>query len=314
MKKVCFLPIILTLFLQKTNAKNIVDSYFHFQEKRLIRKGFNEINNGLIKDSIHAYFYNKHGKKPLIVLVHGFGASALVQWSKTALVLSDKFNVLVPDLMYHGKSKGNETNYSVYYQAEKLVELIKKYAAEQNIVLIGNSYGGMVCTLAENILGKNVSKLILYDALTTTYGNEDITNAEKHFKVNSLLQILSPKNNDELNKTLEVVYGKNIFIPRWIRKQIILHYFDVYRKWHKLVFEQINHDKNQLQSTDYNADKIYFIWGSKDFLIPESCGRKLMEKHQVNTNRFYFYPKGAHAFNMQNNKLFCKMVEEIINQ
>ena len=86
-------------------------------------------------------------KKPVILLVHGFGCS-LVYWRETVKALSQAgFTVYSMDLLGHGKSAKPTENvtYSTNLWAQQLDDFCSDNLCEDNdIVLIGNSIGSII--------------------------------------------------------------------------------------------------------------------------------------------------------------------------
>ncbi len=111
--------------------------------------------------------------RPVILLVHGIAGNA-AQWDAVIPALAERFTVVAPDLLGHGRSAKPRTDYSLGAYAVGLRDLL--YALElERATLVGHSLGGGVAmqfayaypTMCERLvlissggLGKHVSGLL----------------------------------------------------------------------------------------------------------------------------------------------------------
>lgn len=113
-------------------------------------------------------FYEEKGKGSPVLLIHGFGASTYT-WRHIAPELAQNHRVIAVDLKGFGQSdKPFDEHYSVFDQADLLIDLI---AAQdlRDLTLIGHSFGGgvaLVLALSDDprIKGR-ISKLVLLDTI-----------------------------------------------------------------------------------------------------------------------------------------------------
>ena len=103
------------------------------QEKYVVRK---------VK-TIHYFTTAINPTHQTIVLLHGFGADAKLQWTKTAKILSKKYNVIFIDLAFHGKTKSSIINNSnlhldlfpIHYSIGKKHLLMRKHLFEFDYIV-----------------------------------------------------------------------------------------------------------------------------------------------------------------------------------
>jgi pimeloyl-ACP methyl ester carboxylesterase len=98
---------------------------------------------------------------PLMVCVHGLGGSA-VNWSAFAPLLTDSYRVLAPDLAGHGLTQSHGRDTSVAANRMLLHRFVEAMANEP-VVLVGNSMGGMISLLEATAAAQAVSSLVLID-------------------------------------------------------------------------------------------------------------------------------------------------------
>ena len=108
--------------------------------------GLEEKSLALPDGEIRYYENQQEGKKPTVLLIHGFAAYK-ENWLRFARPLKDDFHVIALDLPGHGKSfKNPEYVYSLTNQAKWVNQFLS--ALEINKVHIaGNSMGGAISTL-----------------------------------------------------------------------------------------------------------------------------------------------------------------------
>ena len=113
-------------------------------------------------------FYEEKGKGSPVLLIHGFGASTYT-WRHIAPELARNHRVIAVDLKGFGQSdKPFDERYSVYDQAELLVQLIEEKDL-RDLTLVGHSYGGGIALLlaleADGRLEGRISRLVLLDSI-----------------------------------------------------------------------------------------------------------------------------------------------------
>ena len=98
--------------------------------------------------------------EPLVVLVHGLGASSAV-WRPVADALTRRgLRVLSPDLLGFGRSRGIGTHFHLDDQAAAVSRLVAAHAAGP-VVLVGHSYGAAVAAAAAAERPELFSRLVL---------------------------------------------------------------------------------------------------------------------------------------------------------
>jgi pimeloyl-ACP methyl ester carboxylesterase len=113
-------------------------------------------------------FFEDKGEGPPVLLIHGFGTSTFT-WRHVAPQLARHHRVIAVDLKGFGQSdKPFDDRYSVFDQAQLLIQLIEKEDLH-NLTIIGHSYGGGVALVlalhADTRLKGRISKLVLLDTI-----------------------------------------------------------------------------------------------------------------------------------------------------
>jgi pimeloyl-ACP methyl ester carboxylesterase len=104
---------------------------------------------------------------PLLLLVHGMRDHAR-SWDWIARALRDRWHIVAPDLRGHGDSQWSvDGAYHHAYNVLDVADLVDTLGQEQ-VVILGHSFGGNVCGRYASIFPQRVSKLVLVDGLGPT--------------------------------------------------------------------------------------------------------------------------------------------------
>src|ERR671923_1730441 len=90
----------------------------------------------------HEVSYRVAGEGPLVVLVHGIAGSS-EQWDAVARLLAERYTVLAPDLLGHGRSAKPRGDYSLGAYAVSIRDLLIALGHRRGTV-VGHSLGGGV--------------------------------------------------------------------------------------------------------------------------------------------------------------------------
>src|SRR6201997_4113675 len=114
--------------------------------------------------TIHGYkrAYRIAGSGPAILLIHGIGDNSTT-WSTVQTKLAQRFTVIAPDLLGHGKSDKPRADYSVAAYANGMRDLLSVLDID-NVTVIGHSLGGGVAMQFAYQFPQLVDRLILVSA------------------------------------------------------------------------------------------------------------------------------------------------------
>lgn len=88
----------------------------------------------------HALVYT--GQGPAVLLIHGIGDSSDT-WRDVIPTLAQRYTVIAPDLLGHGRSERPRADYSVAAYANGIRDMLKLLAIER-VTVVGHSLGGGV--------------------------------------------------------------------------------------------------------------------------------------------------------------------------
>lgn len=114
--------------------------------------------------TIHGYrrAYRVAGSGPAILLIHGIGDNSTT-WETVQSKLAQRFTVIAPDLLGHGKSDKPRADYSVAAYANGMRDLLSVLDID-HVTVIGHSLGGGVAMQFAYQFPQLVDRLILVGA------------------------------------------------------------------------------------------------------------------------------------------------------
>src|ERR1044072_1523066 len=91
--------------------------------------------------TIHGYrrAYRVAGSGPAILLIHGIGDNSTT-WSTIQSKFAQRFTVIAPDLLGHGKSDKPRADYSLGGYANGMRDLLTVLGIER-VTVVGHSFG-----------------------------------------------------------------------------------------------------------------------------------------------------------------------------
>lgn len=123
-----------------------------------------DVSPSLHYRTIHGYrrAYRIAGSGPAILLIHGIGDNSTT-WSTVQTMLAQRFTVIAPDLLGHGKSDKPRADYSVAAYANGMRDLLSVLDVER-VTVVGHSLGGGVAMQFAYQFPQLVDRLILVGA------------------------------------------------------------------------------------------------------------------------------------------------------
>jgi pimeloyl-ACP methyl ester carboxylesterase len=250
-------------------------------------------------------------KKQTLLLIHGYQGGAVAQWSPNIEELSKHFNIIAPDLNCHG-STYVRSDFSIEMQVDLLNELLlinKEKWANENLIVIGSSYGGLVGARFAEKYSEKVKAYVSYDGLTGCFNKAFTDSIAMSVGAKDAIALLNPTTGKELKKLASL--EKPVRLPSFVLNQVAEQHFKVRRLSKIALLEYLNNHEAELNNHTFQWNcPVYLVWGENDKIIPISTANCLKQKYQIPDDRVFIYPKAGHILNMQNPKAFNKWVIE----
>lgn len=297
-------------FCSSCNFLKLVDRK---QEQRFYKEEIPlyKIRNAGVVHAVH--YANKQRQK--VMLVHGYGASGISQYYRSALLLNEQYDVILPDLLYCGKSVGDGKDFSIDAQVGHLKLILDTLEIREPVVLIGNSYGGIVSAYFAEKYPSYVSKLVIYDAPVSNYTSAYADSLARTLEVPSLKELVAPTTIRENKVSLDLIFYDQPFIPRFLRRQMLKYGTIPARPVQLKLLDELIEKEAEMNAHKFTwTMPVYVCWGEFDQLIPMSTCMGIMRRYALPADHLHIFPKAAHAANVEYPEEFADYVKSIITR
>ncbi len=287
---------------------------FKIQEKKVVKHIHKFLKGDTLlqtsKAIIHLHYSTKPNK-PYLLMIHGMGVNGRTNWYKQIKALSKHYNLLIPDLIYFGESTSKEENYSVEFQAEQLHEALVKMNVNNNIHVMGFSYGGLTASVYNQLYSEEVDKLVIIDAPVKFYSAAMSDSLAKVNNVKNIASMLVPENKIEFKAMMKAAVKRPFPTTNRFKRKFIAHVFTPDRE---VRIKQINylmqHQATYKNYTYHFEDtKVLLLWGAKDGIVPLQVGKEL-NKHFASTTQLRVFKTAKHDATFSYSR---KLNKEVIN-
>ncbi len=270
--------------------------------RKLERRGVRSETVLLGDANIH---YWEGGEGPPVVLLHGFGASALWQWHEQVGPLARNHRVIVPDLLWFGNSWSKRRDFSIDHQIATVVALLDHLGIEQ-ADFVGISYGGIVAHELAAAHSERVRRLALLDSPGRTYTAEDHAAMLERFAVANIGELLVPDKPEDVKVLLELGYHKPPKTPRWVQSQVLdVMYSDFREEKLLLLSTLLEHLDNLDERPGRVTHETLLIWGENDPVFPLEIGKRL-EAEMEGRATLRVVERARHAPNLEHGELVAR--------
>ncbi len=289
---------------------NVARIHSRVCEKRLVRNGFEQ---HVFVDSTgpHAVWSNG-ARNDKVLLLHGYSGTGKLQWSRTAAVLATDHQVIMPDLLCHGKSTTTWHGQNMEAQVAHVLLLLDSLHISDPVTVVGNSYGGGVAAFLAEKYPQRVKKLVVYDGLLSDYSKHMADSLAVSVGAADIMDVLGNTSYKALRKGIKLSLYRNPPIPGFMLKQIYNVNVAAYRPAQvTLLLDLMAHEERYIDKQFNWPMPVYFIWGERDELIPNSVCHKVMQRNQIPEDHLTIIPRTGHVANLEQPKEFDKALREI---
>jgi len=155
------------------------------------------------------------GNGPPVVLLHGFGASALWQWYPQVPALARRLTLILPDLLFFGRSTTESADRSIRFQAEAVLRLASHFHVE-TFDVVGLSYGGFVALAAAGQAPDRVRRICLAGSPGYAMLPEDHEALLERFGVPHVRNLLLPCGASGVRQLIRIAWHRPPYVPEFI--------------------------------------------------------------------------------------------------
>jgi pimeloyl-ACP methyl ester carboxylesterase len=243
----------------------------------------------------------KRGTTPLLLL-HGFGGTALYQWQHQMEAFAEERAVVVPDLLWFGESVSTSDDPSLEHQRRAVEALLDEVGAAQ-VDVVGLSYGGFVAlALAQAVPGR-VRSLTLVDSPGPAWSRERHQAMLERFGVERAAQLFVPKRPEDIDVLLALAVSDPPSVPRFAAREVIRTYYDPHRAALVRLLDHLEANLDVLVNAPAPVGiRSCVIWGADDPVFepevaPRLAGRLGAELRMLAGARHLSSADAPEAFN-----------------
>ena len=292
-------------------ACNVARIHSRVCEKRLVRNGFEQY---VFVDSTgpHAVWSNGAGNDE-VLLLHGYSGTGKLQWSRTAALLAADHHVIIPDLLCHGKSTTTWYGGNMDAQVAHVALLLDSLHISAPVTVVGNSYGGGVAAYLAEEHPQRVKKLVVYDGLLSDYSKHMADSLAVTVGAADIMDVLGNTTYKALRYGIKLSLYRNPPLPGCVLKQIYKVDIAPYRPAQvTLLNDLMSHEERYVDKQFNWPMPVYFIWGERDELIPNSVCHKVMLRNNIPDDHLTIVPRTGHVANLERPKEFDRVLRQIL--
>ncbi|GAB3521700.1 alpha/beta fold hydrolase [Photobacterium alginatilyticum] len=245
--------------------------------------------------------------KPLLLL-HGFGGTAISTWKKEMLELNKDYMVIAPDLAWFGDSHSNGTP-NLTTQTDAVWQIIDSLNIEK-INVAGISYGGFV-TYNMMLSPERIDKSVIIASPGPLFNDDDLSQLCMRANVEKPEDLFVPQNSNEVRRLFDYVFVDKKRMPDFVADQIYLSYFAPWRSEKKQLIQSLVSDRERISK--YPANQLpqsMLIWGDSDQIFPLDNGIKLSE---YMSSSLVVIPNTGHGVTNEQPELVTKLLKSFLS-
>jgi len=219
------------------------------------------------------YWDSGQRDRQTVLLIHGFGASAIWQWHHQATALAKNYRVVVPDLLWFGGSTSPD-RFAIDDQVAMLAALLDHLKIERAHV-VGISYGGLVALELAGQQPQRVTHVVIADSPGHVYTWTDYRVLCTRFGVMDFGEVLVPEDEVGVERLLDLAYHDAPWVPGWAARQILEQLYGTHREEKKKLLQAAlsEIDKPRVWTTISSPGLL--VWGRDDPVFPLAIGERL---------------------------------------
>ncbi|KAF7028048.1 hypothetical protein CFC21_040025 [Triticum aestivum] len=260
----------------------------------------------------------QRGRRPVVVLIHGFGPDPTWQWASQVGPLSKHFDLIVPTLLFFGASTTRAPGRSDAFQAAAIAKLLASdhlAAGDGRVVhVVGTSYGGLVAYHLARALQQGggawtVGKVAVCSS-DLAKGPEDDRALAAKGGVADVTELMVPADTKALRRLMDIcAHGPPKYLPECLARDLLRKCFAVQREGKIELIKGIA-SGHGFQITPL-PQEVLIVWGEFDQIFPVAKAHKVKEKlGEKATVRII--PNTGHLPQQEDSKLFNQILLDFL--
>lgn len=237
-----------------------------------------DLQGRLVRAGEHQVFVWEGGashEKPPVLLIHGFGASGVWQWSAQVADLVRDRRVVMPDLLWFGATQPAGRDFSLLAQVQMMSDLLKALKLEK-VDVVGMSYGGLVAYELAARQPEHVGRLVLIDTPGRAYTAADYDALLKRVGTDDLATVLVPRDVAGVDRLLELAYEQPPYAPWFAKAQALDALYSAHRAEQVEVLHSMLAELTRISELPGAVTApTLVLWGRNDPIFPLEVGERL---------------------------------------
>lgn len=251
--------------------------------------------------------------KPKLMLVHGITSSSAM-WSGNVQGLAQHFDLVVPDLIGHGRSTTAWSGSSVDLQVAHLVNILDSLGVPGPVYVVGNSYGGAISANFAEQHPHRTKALVICDGPASDYTSAIADSVARSRGADGIAGLFTPTNKDEMYRLLAVAMNEPPKVPGFARKQLFKKYQSHQAVYLGLLQDLLKNEQRYAQKRYLWTMPVYVLWGEGDKLIPPFVGRGIAARNELPADHLIMMPNAGHATNVEQPVAFNEHLIRVLKE
>jgi len=254
-----------------------------------------------VGDATVSYWVGGEGDP--VLLLHGFGASAIWQWHGQVEAIAKRYRVIIPDLLWFGGSSSTARDFTLDHQVRAMIGLLDQEGASQAHV-VGISYGGLVAYQLASTHPERVARVVLADTPGRVYEGEDLVKLRRRFGVERVADLLIPSGPEGVERLLEIAYYDPPYTPSGVLENVLEEFYSDGREEQAQLLGSVIGQMDELRAAPdgYDAETLV-VWGREDRIFPLEIGLRLTA-HLGDRAEMVVIDEARHAPNVEHPERF----------
>lgn len=215
------------------------------------------------------------GKGPAVVLLHGFGGNAKIQWYDNVGALAETYRVVMPNLVYFGGSTAKKSDYTLDMQA-RVIDQLLEHLKIPKAHMVGVSLGGLVAFNVATNHPRRVDKLVLIDSPGAVFNQADYQRLLESYAAKQLSDVLLPQSPEEVRRIFRIAYYRPPMVPGFLLDDLYEDLFVPQREEQERFAKYLEDNIVPLGKRTYRKHQpTLIVWGDHDILFPIDIAKRL---------------------------------------
>lgn len=210
-----------------------------------------------------------------MLLLHGFGASAIWQWHDQLGDFAAAHDVVMPDLLGFGDSSSPGADPSLDRQVAVMIGVLDDLGLAR-VDVVGISYGGLVAYSLAAQHPDRVRRLVLVATPGHAWSSAEQRALLQRFGARTSTELFVPTSVAGIRTLVGIASSQPPRVPAWAARQAIASLYDPHRADQIALLEHLEEDVDRMASglARPRAPSLV-VWGADDPVFPIAVGRRL---------------------------------------